>query len=228
MTQNNLFRNKKELSQFINREIFNIIKKYGYKKNAGNFYLEKGELTVLIDIQKAKYNVGNKEEFTLNWNLIFSPISSYFYNEVVPKKPSLKCVMITGRVTDLKKEKFDRWWILSLLSTQDEINTILEEIKLYINDYAIPFLAKLNNINDVIAMLETIKCGSSFYTFYPSQNDPKVSQAILYLFIDEKDKSLAIMDQVITETTSDLYRDSMRRLKTKIQDFDPTQYLQLR
>ncbi len=224
MIQNDLFKNKKELSQFVNREVFGILKKYHYKKNIGNFYLEKKYFSTLIDIQKSRYTSNDEEDFTLNWSIVF-PMSAYFYEYVPQKKPSFSRSLIGGRVAALMEPRsLDRWWKLFTHSDKDEVDKVLKEIEYYLTEYAIPFLEKLNTINDVIAMLESTKTKDGFYGFYPTHHNPDPFEAILYLFNGNKEQSLAIMDKIIADSKSNLYRESMGRLKIKIQNFDILRY----
>lgn len=218
-----LFKDKKELSKYINNEIYKILKEYAYKRNGNDFYLEKKELSCIINIQKGRFLEINEEDFTLNWGLYF-PISSYFYNYPLPKKPSSRRELISNRIPFLKDQK-DVWWKLYTYSTREEIQEVLREVEYYIREYGVPFLAKFDIIKDAIEILESFKKYDNFLGFYSRLLDPEVCQSILYSFINQKEKSYEIMDKVISETKSELYRENMIGLKEMIKNFDPTPYM---
>lgn len=220
MIQSNISNDKKGLAKYINNHIYGVLKPYGYKKSGNDFYLRKGELDCLINIQKNRYSGPDKEDFTLNWALCF-PVDAYFYNRKLHNKPSFSRCLINHIVPWLKLQN-GLWWSLSIGSTSQEIDKVLKDVEYYIREYGVPFLEKLNTIEDVIEMLEATKVNSSFRGFYPRHLNPEPFQAILYLFINQKEKSLEIMDKVIRETKSELYRENMQGLKEKIGKFDPT------
>jgi hypothetical protein len=222
MTQKNLFKDKKELAKYINNRVYQILREYGYKKNGNDFYIKKTGFSCIISIQKNKYVEEEEEYFTLNWGLDFF-LDQAFYNKKLTKHPSYNRSLIGGGIAALK-DKISKSWQLFVFSNSAEIQIILEQIEYYIKEYGTPFLSKLNTIEDVIKMLESIKSEKGFYGFYPSHTNPEPFQAILYLYINQKEKSLAIIDEIINTTKSKLYKENMIDLKEKIKDFDPTQY----
>lgn len=219
MTQNNLFKNKQELEQHIRKEIYKILEKYGYKKNDNNFYIEKQELCCVINIQYNRFTDLNEKIFTLNWG-IYCYKDVYFYGEKKPKKISFSNCSINGRVSWLKT-KNDKWWKLHIDSSLEQLSKTIKEIEYYLINFGIPFLNKMNKIQDVIDMLETTKTGSNFHSFFSSHPNPEAWQAILYLYINQKEKSLKIINNIINKNNikSDIYLKNMNDLKDKIEKF---------
>jgi hypothetical protein len=222
MIQKKHFKDKKELAKYINNHIYGILKPYGYKKNGNDFYIEKEKISCLINLSKARYVDPDEERFTITWCLSF-PMSQYFYNQKASIKPSSNTSTIGGDITKFQGSG-NHWWTLRTSSSEKEINEVLKEVEWYVTEYAVPFLAKLNILEDVIEMLEATKTKSRFCGFYPSHINPEPFQAILYLYINQKEKSIAIMDEIIATTKVPSVREGSEHLKQKIQNFDPTKY----
>lgn len=231
MIQRSQTYNKKELLSYISSYLYKILKPIGFKKNGNSFYQESAYFTKIIALKSLSGVELNEIDCTLSWGLDFK-LDKYFYQRKKIKKPSINQILIGDNLPSLK-ECQSRIWKLLLDSSEQEIEKCFQEIEYYIINYGIPFLNKLNTLQDVIDMLETTKGeyiknrlkGKSFFGFYPVHINPEPFQAILYLYDNNKEKSLSIMDEIIATTKSDLYRENMSSLKEKIKAFDPLLYI---
>lgn len=193
--------------------IKSILKPHGFKSNGNSFFISREAVSCVINIQTARFN---SQDFTLNWG-IYSKFFEFFYNKKIPKKISLNSCTIIGRVWFLQGKGGDKWWNIDS-KNQDE-----EEIKILLENYAIPFLQHIHKLDDIIDLLDSSIKNKQFHNFAINHPNPEPFQAILYSFLGDKNKSYEILDQVINSTKSDLYRENLETLKSKIKNFNPSE-----
>lgn len=195
----------------IKKVIKSVLSSKGFNSYGSAFIKGKEKLATAIQIQKPRYNSEGKD-FTLNWGIYLEDFER-FYDNKIPNKVSFKDCTITGRVSTLAHKNYETWWPYNCNEDQ------LSEVESLLNDYAIPFLDKINTIEDIIDLLEASRTNTLFHGFHIDHPNPEPFQAILYCFLGRVDTSYKILDDIIFSTKSDLYAENMNLLKKKIKKF---------
>lgn len=120
-----------------------ILKTFGFKKKANNFYLQLEELGQIINIQKSKWSTKDEISFTINTGIFVPEYWSVFYNyqnEEILKFPTEPVCLIRKRIGELRNQK-DTWYELKNITNE---NVIVEEMKSNILDFIFPHFEKLN------------------------------------------------------------------------------------
>lgn len=204
-----------DLAPTIMGYIKTLLTPYGFKKHNSDFILEHKNLSCIINIQKSKYT----EQFTLNWG-VYLPMFSEFYKTNNETTAFRNCV-ISNRAPILKPPGYDSWWSKNLNSKD------IKELDELLLEYVLPFLSSINTIQDVIVLLGASIDKSSFKeTFSVKIINDSVWLAIIYSFLNQKEKSYKILDNLINNpSTNQLYRETLIAVKEKIENFKPKAFL---
>ena len=204
----------------LNKIIQNVIEPslnvYSFKKNRDVYVHDRKELSWLIDIQRSRWNDIAKTEFTLNGGVFVPRVISIYINKLEPKKISLKDCCIHARIGMLADDKLDKWWTLT---SGDDIvvdDAIGNDIKRRIECNIMPFLERLETLDDVIEFLKGPRQNEDRYVWPQSDAICLAYVAIIYSILGEFKKSEAAFDSAVKAAQNSPVESVIIKLRNRI------------
>ena len=156
----------------------------GFKKKAGNFYLDLGELGHLINIQKSRHNTKDHIRFTINTGVFLPEFWLVYYNyhnDPVPEFPTAPDCLTTYRIGALRNGT-DIWY--DLLADTDEIEMTIE-MEENLEEYIFPFLASLQTKKDLLLQIDKLVL-------------PPLGRLLVYAELNQTEAAKAEFDRLLS------------------------------
>ena len=179
-----------------------VLKPFGFKKKANNFYLQLEELGQIINIQKSKWSTKDEISFTINTGIFVPEYWSVFYNyqnEEIPKFPTEPTCLIRKRIGEIRNQK-DTWYELKNRTNE---NIIIEEMKSNIIDFIFPYFENLNTKQKLLSEIENLLVS------------PSLSKMITFAELNQLDNAKAEYQKLLTKETNPYFSANVKEYGRK-------------
>jgi hypothetical protein len=136
----------KIIDEIIKAELAPLLKQFGFKKKARNFYREHSDRTDVINIQSSQWNAGLEGKFTVNVGVHFPAISELTDAPPVKGLPKEYDCTIRERIGLITEENRDTWWEVNPETDQD---VVANDLALKVNSICLPWLELMSELNNV-------------------------------------------------------------------------------
>lgn len=197
------------LKTILKSSLDSILKKRGFKKQNNKYVFSTEYFIYELSLQKSQWNTQDKLSFTFNFSI-------WLAEKYAKKLPfPFLAPALSGNFFMFNKFE-DGWFELKSLDEDfsQKDSMISEKIEQQVNTNVIPFLFSLHNIEDVINVLEN----SDKYKWLNPCGSEQTQEwiAILYYAIQQKTKSIIILDKLIKTTKNKPFKESIEELKSQI------------
>ena len=191
-----------------------LLKKEGFIKKGIRYVNTTEELEYSINIQKIGFNTKNSLDFVLNF-------------EIYPNQERIKFLPFTFLAPLINARVFAHAPVTNqsfTLTTNDEYPNLLdqeigEKIERVLREYTIPFLKSIQTLKDVVIYLENLRDSKPKITPLIQPiigGDMQKWIAIVYFMINQKEKSIQILDEEISICKIEGYKKNLERLKSQM------------
>ncbi|MCB9869356.1 MAG: DUF4304 domain-containing protein [Planctomycetes bacterium] len=124
-----------------------LLRSHGFRKEGSVYLAQYGEMALLVDIQKSRWNDEDDAKFTVNGGIYIPGIVSAYSGRPDPEKPKIADCSLSVRIGMLDELRLDKWWkVTSRDSRQDVVDEeIARELCDRVEMLLLPFLAKFES-----------------------------------------------------------------------------------
>lgn len=130
------------------KDISAFLKKKGFSRSGSTFYIERDNNFGMIYFQKSSKSNAEEKIFTINIGICSHKLL-FFSPNLLSKKPTIEICHWRKRLGHLLSDNRDVWWSIK---DEEQIDALASELKLYINDMAIPAIEQ--HISDEQLLIE--------------------------------------------------------------------------
>ncbi|MBN1819054.1 MAG: DUF4304 domain-containing protein [Sedimentisphaerales bacterium] len=211
---------KPRFSALVNTWISPLLNLYGFKAMNDLFVYDKRELAWCIHLQQSKWNIADKNEFTLNVGIYVPGLISLYLGRQSDMRINFKNCCIHARIGMLSEDKLDKWWLIERAPVEpisDE--TKGKEIQEAIKTLGMPFLQRFENRDDMLAFL----LGESFKNdqIQPQSSVIRFAYAAIMLSLKgEYDRCQTVIDKAIQLGEKSPIIEHIISLKKRLSQFE--------
>ncbi|MEM8883280.1 MAG: DUF4304 domain-containing protein [Planctomycetota bacterium] len=135
------------------------LKPRGFRKQRWTYTRRLSEVVWLLQAQRSQWNDSRGLSFTVNLGVYVPGVATLIDGKPEPKSPSLVRASVHGRIGGLDPENLDVWWNLDPGDLAATTSRAIAEIGERIQQRALPFLERMESIEDVLANLDSLHPG---------------------------------------------------------------------
>ena len=166
------------------------LKRQGYVRNGQTFYQTIGELTRIINLQSNSYNTNEDGTFSLNFSVHHPRAYEAEYGDPAPRWPKEYTALLRLEVEGIPANATYAY------KRGDDLQALAQTICDAIIDKAVPYLSKIQTIDDVINLLGTkAECLRTVYSHvhkgiaHAIAGQPEIAREHFQTYIDGNDRA---------------------------------------
>ena len=202
------------LNAILKKEVTPLLKALKFKKRRLNYSYDFDGLCWLVNIQKSQWNDQEESAFTVNCGVYIPGILSVYANNISePTSPSLMHCACSARIGMLMPEKIDIWWTLTLGDSASVDEDIAQDIRIKVENVALPFLNKFKSSQSVADFL-LYESGDKYKQVDPMAKTIRLAySAIIYSRLNRHDEAKRILDIAIEASKDSPIEYTINHLK---------------
>lgn len=206
------------IARIIKGNLTPLLKSHGFRKEGSVYVADHGDMAWLIDIQKSRWNDHDEAQFTVNGGVYVPGVVSVYVRQPDPAKPKIDDCCMSVRIGMLEESQCDKWWKVTADDDRPVVvdEMIATELRDWIENLLLPFLAKFESPVDIAEFLEQPTDASNRFVAPQSAAMRRAYASLIYARIGNADKARHAIEQAVHHAAGSPGAEFIQRLREKI------------
>lgn len=145
----------KRINSIVKAGLTPILGDLGFKMRGTNFFLERSDVTWLINVQRSRWNSGDESQFTLNVGVRVKGVVEFYCARSEPFPLDISSCCVSVRIENPVNTGLDCWWKVSATDElpKEHDDAIVQELTSATVGVVERFLSKLESRKQVAEFL---------------------------------------------------------------------------